>query len=147
MVRHLAKCKALAVFERHPNAVVIGCDQAAIVDEQLLDKPGNVANATAQLQKLRDREHRLVTAVAIAHADGLLEFSDITRLSMRKLSDSEIARYLAAEDVLDCAGSYRIEGLGITLFDRIDTRDQTAITGLPLMQLSQELRKLGVALP
>ncbi|MFN3241814.1 MAG: Maf family protein [Planctomycetota bacterium] len=147
IVQELARTKARAVFDRHPKSVVIGCDQAAVLEGDLLSKPHTEANAIAQLQSLRGREHRLITAVAIAHHDGLVEFTDITRLTMRALSDAEIERYVQREQPLDCAGSYKIEGLGVTLFDRIDTRDHTAIIGLPLMQLCAELRKLGVALP
>lgn len=147
IVQQLALQKALAVQRRHPDAIVIGCDQLASVDSLLLDKPGTAANARAQLQALRGREHRLLTAVAIAHAGGLQEFVDTTRLLMRQLSDDEIDRYVAAEQPFDCAGSYRIEGLGIALFERIDSRDHTAIVGLPLLQLSAELRRLGLFVP
>ena len=126
---------------------MIGCDQVAVLDNQLLDKPGTVDGATAQLRQLRGREHRLITAVTILHSDGMIEFADVTRLQMRTLTDGEISRYVQSEQPLDCAGSYKIEGLGITLFERIDSHDQTAIIGLPLIQLSNELRKLGVPLP
>lgn len=147
IVEDLARQKARAVFGRNPKAVVIGSDQAVVLEGELLDKPGSEANAKAQLQSLRGREHRLITSVAIAHHDGLAEFTDITRLTMRELSDAEIERYVQREQPLDCAGSYKIEGLGVALFERIDTRDHTAIVGLPLVQLSAELRKLGVGLP
>ncbi|MCK5942586.1 MAG: septum formation protein Maf [Planctomycetes bacterium] len=147
IVQELARLKVAAVRELHPNAVVIASDQAAVLDGRLFDKPGNVATAIDQLQRLRGREHRLLTAVAIAHHDGVVEFTDLTRMTMRRLSDAEIERYVRAERPLDCAGSYRVEGLGVTLFERIDTRDHTAIMGLPLMRLSAELRRLGVALP
>lgn len=147
VVEELARRKAKAVQAIHPKSVVIGSDQAAVLDGKLLDKPGTEANAIRQLQALRGREHRLITAVAIAHHEGVAEFTDVTRLTMRELSDAEIERYVKTEQPLDCAGSYKVERLGIALFDRIDTRDHTAIVGLPLMQLCVELRKLGVALP
>jgi len=147
IVAELARSKARAVHELHPKSVVIGCDQAAVLESQLLDKPHTEGKAIEQLRQLRGREHRLITSVAIAHDDGMVEFTDITRLAMRELSDAEIERYVQNEQPLDCAGSYMIEGLGISLFDRIDTRDHTAIVGLPLMQLCTELRRLGVALP
>ena len=146
-VQELARRKAQAVFARNPTCVVIGSDQAVVVDNQLLDKPGGRAGAIAQLMQLRGREHRLITAVAIAHAQGLTEFCDITRLVMRALTEGEIARYVDAEQPFDCAGSYKIEKLGITLFERIDSHDHTAIIGLPMLQLSSELRKIGMPLP
>lgn len=147
IVQELARQKATAVFDRHKNGVVIGCDQAACIDGHMLDKPGSVANAVEQLRELRGKEHLLITAVAIAHSDGLVEFTDTTRLVMRDLTDGEIERYVSAETPLDCAGSYKIEGLGITLFERVDGRDHTAVMGLPMLQLSSELRKIGVLLP
>jgi septum formation protein len=135
------------VLSRHPDAIVVGSDQVATIDERVLDKPGTEANAREQLQLLRGREHRLLTAVAIAHGIELTEFVDTTRLVMRPLADDEIERYLAAERPFDCAGSYKIEGLGIALFERIDSHDQTAIIGLPLLRLAAELRRVGLHLP
>ncbi|MCA3007275.1 MAG: septum formation protein Maf [Phycisphaerales bacterium] len=147
IVRDLARAKARAVAARHPGAVVIGGDQGAEVDGALLDKPGDAARATAQLQRLRGREHQLLTAVAVAHPGGLVEWVETTRLTMRALGDDAIARYVAAEQPFDCAGSYKIEGLGIGLFDAIAGDDQTAIVGLPLLRLCRELRALGMLLP
>lgn len=146
-VQELARQKALAVAARFPAALVIGSDQVATIDGTVLDKPGTAPNAIAQLRLLAGREHRLLTAVAIAHPGGLVAFVDTTTLRLRHLTDAEIERYVAAESPLDCAGSYKIEGLGITLFDRIDSADQTAIVGLPLLALSGALRGLGLLLP
>ena len=119
----------------------------ATIDGAILDKPGTAPNAIAQLQRLQGKEHQLLTAVAIAHPGGLVEFVDATFLRMRPLTAAEIERYVAAEQPLDCAGSYKIEGLGIALFTRIQGEDQTAITGLPLLRLGQELRALGLCVP
>lgn len=147
VVQALARQKALAVAARHPGAIVVGSDQAATIDGAILDKPATVANAQAQLQRLQGREHRLLTAVAIAHARGVVEFVDTTRLQMRPLAPGEIERYVAQEQPLDCAGSYKIEALGIALFESIASDDQTAIVGLPLLRLCRELRALGLAIP
>lgn len=147
IVVELARAKALAVAARHPGAVVIGGDQAACLDATLLDKPGTAPAAIAQLEQLQGRTHELLTAVAIASGGGLVEFTDATRLTMRTLTRAEIERYVVADRPLDCAGSYKIEGLGIALFDRIDCVDQTAIMGLPLLRLCRELRRLGVPVP
>ena len=143
-VQELARKKAQSVFQRNPTSVVIGSDQAAVLESDLLDKPGDAAAAIAQLQRLRGREHLLLTAVAIAHGEGMIEFAEVTRLLMRNLTDEEIADYIATEKPFDCAGSYKIESLGITLFDRIDSQDHTAIIGLPLLRLSRELRQIGI---
>lgn len=147
VVKELASRKAQAVFDKHPDAIVIGSDQAVCLGTRLLDKPGNAFNACIQLRELSGQEHQLLTAVAIAHAGGLVEFVDITRLVMRELTDSQIERYVQADEPFQCAGSYKIEGLGVTLFERIDGRDHTAIIGLPLLQLCNELRQIGVELP
>lgn len=147
IAQRLARAKAERVFARFPTAIVIGSDQVATLDGELLDKPGTVERAAAQLRHLRGREHQLLTAVAIRHPGGLAEFVDRTRLCMRNLDDGEIDRYLAADQPLDCAGSYKIEGLGISLFAGIDSEDQTAIQGLPLLRLCAELRQLGLRLP
>jgi septum formation protein len=146
-VAELARQKAAAVAARWPEAIVIGSDQCACLDGTVLDKPGAVAAATAQLTRLSGRTHELLTAVAIVHAGGRVEWTDVTRLTMRALSPAEIERYVTAEQPLDCAGSYKIEGLGITLFERVVCADWTAIEGLPLLRLAAELRALGLSLP
>ncbi len=147
VVTTLARAKAQAVAASRRGAIVIGSDQAATLDGIVLDKPGSAANAQAQLARLQGREHRLLTAVAIVHPRGLVEFVDTTLLAMRTLSAAEIARYVAAERPFDCAGSYKIEGLGIALFERIVGGDPTAIVGLPLLRLAAELRALGLPVP
>ena len=147
IVEQLARDKAEAVRAAHPADVVIGSDQACVLDGRVLDKPGTAANAEAQLRALRGREHQLVTAVAIAHPGGLRAFTDVTRLTMRALADDEITRYVATEQPLDCAGSYKIEQLGVALFDRIESEDHTAIVGLPMLRLCRELRDLGFVVP
>ncbi len=147
LARELARRKALAVAALQPAAFVIGSDQVATIDGAILDKPGTAAQASAQLQRLRGREHRLLTAVAIAHPGGVVEFIEVTRLCMRSLEDAEIERYIAQDQPLDCAGSYKIESLGIALFAGISAEDQTAIVGLPLLRLAAELRQLGWSIP
>jgi septum formation protein len=147
-VDELARQKALAVARRYPTSLVIGGDQAATIDGAILDKPGTEAHAHAQLRRLAGREHELLTAVAIARGDTVLAaWTDRTVLTMRELTDDEIVRYVRAERPLDCAGSYKVEGLGIALFTRIDGGDHTAIVGLPLLRLAAELRRLGVRVP
>lgn len=147
IVTELALAKALAVAAHRPGAIVIGSDQAACIDGSLLDKPGSAARAVDQLRRLQGRQHELLTAVALVHGDRRIEFVERTALTMRSLANAEIERYVAAEQPFDCAGSYKIEGLGVALFDRIDGGDWTAIQGLPLVRLCAELRGLGIAVP
>ena len=147
IVRKLALAKAEAVAPKAKDALVIGCDQLAIVDGKVLDKPGTAAAAIEQLQGLQGREHFLMTAVAIVHKKGVVEFVDTANLVMRKLTKAEIERYVALDKPIDCAGSYKIEAGGIALFERIEGADFTAIMGLPLIALSGLLRARGFLLP
>jgi len=115
---------------------------------QVLGKPGDRASAVAQLQAMRGQRVRFHTSVALAHADGrLYEALDLTEVALRWLDDEEIERYVDAEQPFDCAGSFKSEGLGITLFDAIDSRDPTALVGLPLIATARLLRQAGFALP
>jgi septum formation protein len=145
LVRHLARAKAESVAER--GAVVIGSDQIAVLDGRILGKPGTAAAAVEQLALLSGRSHDLLTATAIASAGKLVEDINVTRLTMRPLSAAEIERYVAADMPTDCAGSYKLESRGITLFEAIESDDHTAIVGLPLIALTTILRNLGYRVP
>lgn len=147
IARDLARAKARAVAAIHPDALVIGSDQVAELEGTILSKPGTAENARAQLARMAGREHRLWTAVAIECGGEHREHLDITRLGMRPLASEEIARYVAADRPLDCAGSYKVESLGITLFERIESADHTAIVGLPLLFVAGTLRSFGWCLP
>jgi len=143
----LALAKAESLRATEPGAVIIGSDQVAAIDGAILEKPGTAARAEAQLARLSGRTHRLLTAVAVAHPGGALQHLDVTRLTMRELSADQIARYVAADAPLDCAGSFRLESRGITLFSRIESDDHTAIVGLPLIALTTMLGSLGFPVP
>ncbi len=143
----LARAKSLAVARSEPDAVVIGSDQLVALGDRILGKPGSAQRAVAQLLDLAGRTHHLLTAVAIAHRGELVEWLDDAALTMRALTRAEAERYVAADSPLDCAGSYRIESLGIALFDRITSDDATAIVGLPLLRTSAELRRMGFLIP
>ena len=148
LAQRLAMEKTLAVFRRFPEAIVIGSDQLADLNGQVLGKPGTVSAAVDQLLFMSGKTHRLLTAVCIA-APGkpLISIMDATRLTMRSLSPEEALRYVERDQPLDCAGSYKIESLGISLFEKIETEDFTAIMGLPLIRVAQTLRELDVAIP
>ncbi len=145
----LAEAKARAVAEQQAgDAWTLGSDQAAEVEGRALGKPGGREAAIAQLQSMSGRVVRFHTALCLAHADGRA-FADIdlTEVRFRELADAEIERYVDAEQPFDCAGSFKSEGLGIVLFERIDNRDPTALVGLPLIATCGLLRKAGFALP
>ena len=143
----LAERKAQAVAARHPGAVVIGSDQLAHLDGDVLGKPGTAEAAEAQLARLAGRTHELVTAVCIIHPGGVERLTDLARLSMRPLAAAAIARYVAADRPLDCAGAYKLECRGIALFSAVACADHTAITGLPLIWTAGVLGRLGIPTP
>ena len=143
----LARAKAEAVASREPGAVVIGGDQLVAFEGRVLGKPGTADRAVEQLLEMAGHEHQLVTAVAVADRDGVEAVTEVSRLWVRSLTRDEAARYVAADRPLDCAGSYKIESLGIALFDRIEASDHTAIVGLPLLAVCRMLRARGFALP
>lgn len=147
----LAKASAVAsaLAAEHPEATVIGSDQLAVCKGELLEKPGSVERCREQLRWASAAAASFYTAVAVLQpARGqTLQFVDTTTVHFRALSDAEIDRYIAQERPLDCAGGFRCEGLGISLFARIVTEDPTALIGLPLIALSCALRQCGYALP
>lgn len=142
----LAREKAAAVAARHPDALVIGSDQVATLDDEQIGKPGNHANALAQLQKMRGREVIFHTALCLWDGrNGTHQLEDIqTVVKFRDLADEELDAYLRIEQPYDCAGSAKNEALGIAILERIDSNDPTALTGLPLIALTGMLRAAGV---
>ena len=147
----LAREKAAAVAARLPGCIVIGSDKVATLDDEQIGKPGNHANALAQLQKMRGREVVFHTALCVwdgRAADPALaaQVEDIrTVVTFRDLPDAELDAYLRIEQPYDCAGSAKNEALGIAILERIDSSDPTALTGLPLIALTGMLRKIGVS--
>ncbi len=154
LAARLARAKAAAVALQHPDAWVIGSDQVAVrldpsLGEVILGKPGTEAACTEQLRGSSGRRVSFMTAVALVQHNGhaVHEFIDTTEVTFRTLDDGVIARYIALEAPFDCAGSFKSEGLGITLCESIDARDPTALIGLPLIELSRLLRGVGFDLP
>lgn len=145
----LAIAKAEAAAEGIADALVIGSDQVAELDGQILDKPGSPERARDQLAASSGRVVHFHTALCLLDGRSGRRHThvDHTRVHFRELADQEIARYIERERPLDCAGSFKCEGLGITLFERIDNEDPTALIGLPLIALARLLRQAGVALP
>jgi septum formation protein len=143
----LAQAKARALRPACPQALIIGCDQVAALDGNSLGKPLDHANAVAQLRAMRGKSVVFHTAVALLNArTGALHAADVpTTVHFRDYSDLEIDRYLAAEQPYDCAGSAKIDGLGIVLVERVSGDDPSALIGLPLMRLTAMLRAEGVA--
>lgn len=145
LAMRLAEAKAAAVAADRPDALVIGSDQVAHLDGRLLGKPGTPAGAREQLARSSGREVEFLTALVLVDGrDGkVARHLDRTVVRFRSLSAEEIARYVDRDEPLDCAGSFRSEGLGISLFERIDSEDPTALVGLPLIALARLLREKG----
>jgi len=142
LVTRLAEAKARALSADHQNHLIIGSDQVACVDEKILGKPGTSERAEQQLAQLSGKTVQFFTSLALLNSatDGLQLDMDITEVQFRSLDASEIKAYVATEQPLDCAGSFKSEGLGVALFERISTEDPAALIGLPLVKLCEMLR-------
>ncbi|WP_372381293.1 nucleoside triphosphate pyrophosphatase [Xanthomonas sp. NCPPB 1754] len=147
LASRLAAEKAAAVAARFPAAWVIGSDQVADLDGQPLGKPGTRERARMQLTAMSGHTVRFHTAVSLVRPERQLHALDLTEVQLRALTSAEIERYLDAEPALDCAGSFKCEGLGISLFDAIRSQDPTALVGLPLIALARLLRQAGLQIP
>ncbi|HTJ97913.1 MAG TPA: Maf family nucleotide pyrophosphatase [Rhodocyclaceae bacterium] len=145
----LAELKARAVADLYPNALIIGSDQVAHLGQQRFGKPGRRENAIRQLQAMRGNAVIFHTGLCLLNTQtGHCQLAGVpTEARFRDLSDIEIERYLDKEDALNCAGSAKSEGLGISLLEYMRGDDPTALIGLPLIELSKMLRKEGVDLP
>lgn len=148
LVQRLAVAKARAVAERYPNALVIGSDQVAACGAVTLGKPGTASNAEAQLALLSGQTVTFYTGIClIDNQSGDCDVRlDTTRVVFRTLTANEIRDYVRRERPLDCAGAFKSEGLGIALFERIESEDPSGLIGLPLITLCAQLRRAGVNL-
>ena len=147
LARRLSAAKAAAITAEHPDALVIGSDQVAALGDQLLGKLGTFANACSQLRHCSGQRVQFFTAVSLAKGGHLLGQRCVpTDVVFRTLSDPEISDYVSRENPLDCAGSFRWEGLGIVLFESLQSLDPTALEGLPLIETSSLLLEAGISL-
>lgn len=140
----LAREKAEAVAQAHPGKVVIGSDQVAVCDGRVLGKPGSFERAFEQLRMMAGQITQFHTAVAVTNGTRTQVEEVVTRCQLRPLADTEIEWYLRVEAPFDTAGSAKVEGLGITLMDRIESDDPTALIGLPLIATTRLLIAFGV---
>ena len=149
LVQRLARLKAEAVAARRPGSIVIGSDQVALRGTEILGKPGTVERCTEQLRRSSGQELAFLTAVHVVDTRHSRAESHLDRtiVRFRELSAAEISRYIAADSPLDCAGGFKAEALGIALFERIESNDPTALTGLPMIWVSAALRRAGIPVP
>jgi septum formation protein len=149
LVQRLARDKAEAVARRHPHSLVIGSDQLALCGQDVLGKPGSGERAVAQLKALSNQRVVFHTAVHVINTATNTHDShlDLTTVHFRQLAEDEIRRYVARDKPYDCAGGFKVESLGVALFNRVESQDPTALVGLPLIWLANALRKHGFPLP
>ena len=144
----LSREKAQAVVVHHPNALIIGSDQVALLDNRQLGKPLNHENATKQLRSMSGKTVTFYTALSLLNArNGEIQTEvAVNRVNFRKLTDAQIESYLLKEQPYHCAGSVKSEGLGITLINSMEGDDPNALIGLPLILLVNMLWNQGVAI-
>ena len=149
LVRRLAEDKARDVASRFPDALVIGSDQVACVGENILGKPGNRENAIIQLTAASGKAVSFYTGLCLYNAaNGQIEVAvEPFMVHLRTLSPAQIERYVDHERPFNCAGSFKSEGFGITLFSALEGRDPNALIGLPLIRLVEMLDRQGISLP
>lgn len=145
-VCRLASAKANHVAANHPQAVVIGSDQCALLDEKILGKPGSHENALRQLRQARGKVVVFHTAVCVLNlSTGFSATEDVEyEVEFRNLSDQQLDHYLRVEQPYQCAGSFKAEGYGACLFNRMRGEDPTALIGLPLITLIRMLENAGI---
>lgn len=146
LVQRLAEAKARAVAPKFPGALIIGSDQVACIAGEILGKPGSRERAVAQLRQASGKEVIFETGLCLfdAEHDRAEVCCESYRVQFRSLSDAEISGYIDLEQPLNCAGSFKSEGLGVALFERMDGADPTSLIGLPLLRLLGLLRAAGV---
>ena len=147
MAARLSQAKAKAI--RHPNALIVGSDQVAVVGDQQLHKPGSVNRAVEQLELISGRTVEFYTGVSLWNtATDRCQTKVVQyKATLRDLNRQEIKAYVAADSPLDCAGAFKWERLGISLMQALEGADPTALEGLPLISLCYMLRHEGLALP
>jgi septum formation protein len=146
LAERLALAKAVAIAKQHADAWVVGSDQVAELDGHIIGKPGNHTAAVAQLKNMQGRSVAFHTGVALVAPGFCKVVIETVNVQFRSLADNEIERYLLLETPYDCAGSAKSEGLGISLLEAIDSRDSTALVGLPMIALTGLLRESGYPL-
>ena len=148
LARRLAREKAQRVAQRidRADAVIVAADQSAALGEAVLGKPGNLSRALQQLEACQGRTVHFYTATTVIDCGPGTEWHDVdtTSVRFRQRSTEQLRRYLEREQPYDCAGGFKVEGLGIALFEAVECRDPTALIGLPLIWLAGVLSELGL---
>jgi len=146
LVTRLAIAKAQALAQAFPDHWIIGSDQVCVLDGVITGKPHSVENARAQLRAASGNRITFYTGLALYHpaSQQLMQCCEPFVVHFREITDAEIAAYIEKEQPLNCAGSFKSEGLGICLFERLEGRDPNTLVGLPLIALNGMLRQAGI---
>ncbi|WP_105737388.1 Maf family protein [Cronobacter dublinensis] len=146
LVLRLALQKAQALREKYPRHLIIGSDQVCVLNNTITGKPHTFENGVKQLRQASGQVVTFYTGLALYNSATGAQQCDCEpfHVHFRTLSDAEIENYLYRETPWSCAGSFKSEGLGITLFDRLDGRDPNTLIGLPLIRLCEMLRREGI---
>jgi septum formation protein len=149
LAQHLARKKAEAIATNARNALVIGADQLAVLDNEVMGKPGDHARAVEQLLAASGKTVTVLTAVCILDPVGRAryEHTDKTIVRFRQFDRRLAEAYLRHDKPYDCAGSFKLEGAGFVLFENVRTEDPTALIGLPMIWIADRLLQLGYLLP
>lgn len=148
LVTRLAEEKAKAVANNYPDALIIGSDQVAVIDDEIMGKPGNHANAIAQLSRASGKRVTFLTSLCLYNSKSQRSQVEVVPFSVvfRELSQTQIEHYLQREQPYNCAGSFKSEGLGIALFERLEGDDPNSLIGLPLIRLIRMLENEGFSI-
>jgi len=146
LVQRLAEQKARKIAEAHPNALIIGSDQVAVLDGQILGKPGNHQNAMKQLSAASGKAVNFLTGLALYNSQSkrMQSLVEPFEVSFKQLSEQQIDFYLKQEQPYQCAGSFKSEGFGISLFSKLNGDDPNSLIGLPLIRLIDMLNVEGI---
>ena len=142
--QELSLLKAKAVLKDNRESIIIGADQVLNFKDEIFSKPGNRDNAIKQLEALSGQTHELITSYALISKDKEIVESVISTMTMRKLSTKQIESYVDIDEPFYCCGSYKLETVGISLFENIVCPDHSAIIGLPLISLTTNLKSFGI---
>jgi septum formation protein len=148
LATRLAREKAGKVKRSHTTAWVVGSDQVCACEGQMYGKPHSISRACDMLSGFAGKTVVFYTALCVITADGqALQHLDETRVRFRNLTTAEVERYVAADQPLDCAGGFKVESRGLSLFQAVESTDPSALMGLPLIQLGAFLRQAGLQVP
>lgn len=145
LVVRLAKLKAQSLVAKYPNSLIIGSDQVGVLSDQIVGKPHTVENARIQLKKSSGNTFYFFTGMTVIDTQSMQSTTicEPFKVTFRQLSDAEIDAYIAKEMPLQCAGSFKCDELGITLFDKLEGNDINSLIGLPLLTLNKIMIKMG----